>query len=305
MTLLDARTVLETLTAPVYAVRTLRRKFRVGWLADPGQVGGIIGGAELSAQALAAAAPEWAEVIPMNPWGVRPGCDVYVVQNCTTYSADVIPVLARAPVVKCVRDYWPDGDPALRDWLLANSAVLVFDSPPHWDAFPFAVGAAAVVVPPPVDLLRFYLAAGKQSGPRQGVIWLGQMFPHKGVDRAVAWAREHRTVVDFYGAGPSCPGNEQFVRVMGQIAPSQVPATLARYRSFLFMPRWVEPFGKAVIEAWAAGCELILDGEIGATWFLENDTHAVREAAQRFWQVVEGALLGRATWEEGAWPELD
>jgi hypothetical protein len=38
-----------------------------------------------------------------------------------------------------------------------------------------------------------------------------------------------------------------------------MPALLAQYETFVFLPTVIEPFGRLVAEAWAAGCELVVE----------------------------------------------
>ncbi len=258
---------------------------RLGWLADPGNA--IIGGGELSAAHLAAHAPDWAQIIPC-PTGRVADCDAYVVQNCRTYTMADSARLEGKGFVLCVRDYWEHSPGPFRTWALSHAWCVIFDSEPHRAAFPFTGYRASELCPPPVEL-DLFRAAAKASTHRAGTLWLGQMQPHKGLDAAVAWAREHGPV-DFYGAGPSIPAPEPMVRLCGQVPHEQVPETMARYERFLFMPTWVEPYGKTVIEAWAAGCRLEVHGEIGALWWLERSPQSIPRATERFWRLVEGHI---------------
>ena len=63
------------------------------------------------------------------------------------------------------------------------------------------------------------------------------------------------------------------------------PEILGRYERFVFLPTTVEPFGRAVVEAWAAGCELIVNRNVGALHWLENPA-GLRTAAADFWSLV-------------------
>ena len=106
---------------------------RIGWIEDSVPVPG---GAELSMRALRESAP--GEVIRIfsamdrAAGPVEPQVDVWVVGNCTRYSADfLVPLLQTAPVVKRVADWWLHGDPVLREWLLKYAAKLVFLSSSH------------------------------------------------------------------------------------------------------------------------------------------------------------------------------
>lgn len=80
------------------------------------------------------------------------------------------------------------------------------------------------------------------------------------------------------------------VRLKGQVPHEQTPAVMVQYERFLFMPEWVEPYGKTVIEAWAAGCKLEVSGRIGALWWLAHEPDAVKHGVERFWAIVEAYL---------------
>ena len=257
---------------------------RIGWVADG--VGAFRGGAELSSEALVAAAPDWVEIIPCPPDDISTDVDAYVVLNVVEYSASAIPVFAQRVVIKSVRDMWVEGNDELREWLLDNAAVTVFNSPVHRSWFPYPVNTPTEVVPPPVDLERFREAA-KRSTKREGTIWIGAMHRHKGILEAVHWAREHKEIVHFYGAGTAIPSQEAYVWYHGKVDYDNVPDLMARYEKFLYLPRVLDGFGRTVIEADACGLELILDGLIGSQWYLENNRAALETGAERFWEVVD------------------
>ena len=261
---------------------------RIGYLKDPGI--GIIGGAELSADAIVQAAPKGVEMLHVLV-GQEPAqeCDAFLVFNCAHYDASAIRYMTGKPVVKRVADYWPHGDAELRTWLLERSQRLVFLSKPHLDAFPHTCGTKTALCPPPVDVERFEQAA-KDSIHREDFFWMGQMFAHKGLQEAVLWAEISQERVDFFGLGPLRPAESQFCRYAGQVPYEDVPDLMATYVAFLHLPSWVEPFGRTVVEARAAGCRLYINDRVGAMWWLQNDPDAVRDGAGRFWKIVEEAI---------------
>lgn len=260
---------------------------RIGYLRDRNSK--LIGGAELSADALVAAAPEGVEMLYIPPGTVpETPCDAFVVFNCVQYGADALEFLRDAVVVKRVADFWPHGDAELRAWVLQNARRLVFLSKPHLDVFPHTCGTRTALCPPPVDIARF-VDADMASTYRDGIFWMGQMWTHKGVQEAVTWAEGTKTRVDFYGDGPLRPRRGEFVNYYGQIAYEMVPELMASYDGFLYVPPVVEPFGRTVIEAWAAGCKLYINTNCGAMWWLENDLDAVADGAGRFWRIMEEA----------------
>ena len=257
---------------------------RIGWLVDHHETAG---GAELTAQEFAAAAPDGIEIIDCRP-GAIAEADAYVVHNCVSYPAWTVESLEGKPVVKYVHDQWPHGSPTLRRYLLGH-ARLIFCSPLHRERFPWrGVHVGADI--PPACCPDERTARGDNAGT--GAVWLGQAGNvGKGVGQAVKWANDNRVALDFIGAGPYMPAPSEFVRPLGPVAPDEVAATLARYERFVFLPSQVEPFGRAVVEAWAAGCELVVNELIGAMWWINNSPRRLDRTActDAFWREVEAA----------------
>jgi glycosyltransferase involved in cell wall biosynthesis len=65
-----------------------------------------------------------------------------------------------------------------------------------------------------------------------------------------------------------------------------MPALLARYETFVFLPTVIEPFGRLVAEAWAAGCRIVTNDLVGAKYWIQNDPDAIETAAEDFWKLV-------------------
>ncbi len=246
---------------------------RVGWLADDP---GYLGGAELTQQEFAAAAPDEVEIVACPPGEVVAGLDRYVAHNVVHYrSADIPP----GPIVWYHHDLSPHIDPDLRARLDAV-ATHIFCSPMHRLRY----GRDGECVPPPVDLDRY--APTRQirrnrSGTCSIAGWRG---PGKGAQLLKEWA-DANGPVDVYGGGDFAPVADSLT-YRGEIAPEGVASVLHRYERFVFLPTAFEPFCRSVVEAWAAGCEVITNGLVGARHYIERDQDALRTAARDFWRVV-------------------
>jgi len=261
---------------------------RIGWIADATMVNF---GAELSGGSLIKSCPDEYEIIPCQPRLIPP-CDAYIFQNKYTFDKRVISFIKDKPVINVIRDMWLVADETLRSWLLQNSALTIFGSPLHRQKFVFPVETPIAYVPPPVNLKPFKDAA-RNAKNRSGVFWLGQMSgPWKGINAAVTWAKNNQTLVDFYGFGRDAPRDGKYVKNHGYVAYEDVPGIMAKYKSFLFLPAQMESFGRTVVEAVAAGCELIVNTNIGALWWLENDPAAILRAKQLFWDTVKPVIEG-------------
>jgi glycosyltransferase involved in cell wall biosynthesis len=260
---------------------------RIGWLAD--QAGAFWGGAELSSDELVRAAPPSVEIVACPPEAIEEDVDAYVVMNCVSYDASCIPALSRRPVIRSVRDQWPIGDDAVREWMLCNARLTIFNSLPHLKWFAWPVATPTAYVPPPIDVAKFRVAAAKATH-REGTIWIGGFHRNKGIFEAVAWANNKKAEVHFYGAGTWRPWPTKYVRLMGLVNYEDVPDLMARHRSFLYISRSVESFGRTIAEAWASGLELMVEGITGATWWIKHEPAALEHGAEKFWDLTLNAI---------------
>jgi glycosyltransferase involved in cell wall biosynthesis len=257
---------------------------KVAWLADSFEQQG---GAELSQAEFRAAAPTGVEIVDVPPERLDrlTGCDVACVHNCNTYPREAVDALAGTPAVR----YWHDlarpggpGDPALVRWATGH-ATSVFTSPLHRARFPHRVEGETHLIPPAIDLARFHAADGRRT---RGACWLGSAaHAGKGLQQAFEWAEENEPV-DFWGVAPDGVPQSDSIRAKGHVPPAYVPQILRLYRCFVFLPTTVEPFGRAVVEAWAAGCEVVVNRNVGALHWLEHPD-GLRTAGADFWRLVE------------------
>jgi len=266
----------------------------IGWLAD--RYADIRGGAELSDDAFLAGAPEGVEIVCLPP-NKRPpdGIDAFILNNCIFYGDPWLEVFKRKPVVKHVHDLWPFGSPYVRRWVLDNAALVIFNSPKHRQIFQFPVSAPYGFVPPPVDVERFRTAAAQaevDGVPRRGTIWLGRVEIGKGIQNVVDWALRNDTPVDVYGQSSSPITQAQIVppcRYCGPVAYGDLPELLACYERFIHLPVKADVCGRVAVEAWAAGCELVLGGDVDAFWSWVKVAD-FQNAAGIFWDKILGAL---------------
>lgn len=246
---------------------------RIGWLADHGET---IGGAEFTQAEFRDAAPDGVVVIDCRPGDIDSDCDRYVIQNCVHYTVTDLLQLEGKPVFKYWHDVGPWLKPGVREWLDTN-ATSICCSPLQAEYMGLD---DAVLIPPPVDLQRFAEAAEHVNGNRRGSVCVGSWrnwgkAPHK----VAEWGAENGGV-EFFGGGPWAPPGSI------EVAYDQMPGLLAGYERFVFLPKVLEPFGRVVAEAWAAGCELVVNGNVGAADWIRNYPDAIETAAEDFWRVV-------------------
>jgi hypothetical protein len=246
---------------------------RVGWLADQA---GYVGGAELTTSEFRAAAPEDVEIVDCPAGAVVKGLDRYVIQNCVTYTPKDLERTDGKPAVKYWHDVGPHIQPRVHEWLAENARNICCS--PVQAVFMGIDGA--MCIPPPVDLTRFEQAAENVNGDRSGAVSVGQWRNFgKAPHRAAEWGAAHGGI-DFFGAGVFAPHGSE------EVPYDAMPDLLARYETFVFLPTVIEPFGRLVAEAWAAGCRIVTNNLVGAKWWIENEPGKLDTAAQDFWRVV-------------------
>jgi len=264
---------------------------KIGWLHDDL---GIVGGAELSERTLRAGAPEWAEIV-LCPPNKRPPEDIeaFIIQNCTAYPVKWIEVLEKVPVIKQNRDAWWSGSIVLRRWLLDNAKLLLFSSQMQADNYEHWYENEYAVVPPPVNLDMFREAA-LPDDKRQGTIWVGRTDPGKGLHTALDWAWREQEPIDIYGDLSIRYINFAelggLARFHGRAPYESLPAIYGAAKRYVFFPTHKEPFGRTVAEAWASGCELLVDGFIGALEWIEQRPDDIGRGVEMFWNEVERTL---------------
>jgi len=255
---------------------------RIGVLMDPPQ---RLGGAGANSWAFNEAAPASVELVPCPPDNVVEGLDAYIIHNCVMYSKWVIPKLQGKPVFKVIHDIWRDGDTALRAWLI-DHATLIMVSPEMTKRHNWHGRYKAIhYIPSPIDIDKFTSENTSRNGR---AIWVGRLHYKKGVANAIQWAQDNDYPLDIYGYGDTHIAGE-FYR--GEIANEKLPALLSDYSRFVFLPTAFDSCPRTTLEAYFAGCELIINDNCGSRYWLENDIPALRSATTDFWRVITDVKL--------------
>lgn len=252
---------------------------KVAFLTDAGNADGTLGGAELTMAEFKAAAPEHVTLTSDRP-------DATVIGNCVSYDERLISELPER-VTWFHNDLSPHINPDLKAWL-DEHATHVFCSPLHQQAYRWTGGEPreSHLVPPAIDLDRFKPTRQvKRNGNRKPMVALGSWHnAGKGQPSLFEYAEAHGPI-DVYGAGGFVP-TQPPLDYKGPVDPNKVPEILWQYERFVHLPWDVEPFGRAVVEAWAAGLELVVNRLVGARWWIEEQPEKLRTAAEDFWEIV-------------------
>jgi glycosyltransferase involved in cell wall biosynthesis len=233
-----------------------------------------LGGAELTQAEFRAAAPPGVEVVDCPPGGVVPGLDRYVIHNCVTYGEGDLERIDGEPVFKYWHDVGPHLQPEVRAWLMRQQAVCC--SPVQAQYMDLT---AAAWIPPAVNL-DLFSAAATTNGARNGACCVASWRNFgKAPHRALEWG-EQNGGIDFYGGGQLAPRGAREIPYEG------MPQLLASYKHFVFLPTVLEPFGRLVAEAWAAGCIVTTNGLVGARYWIDEEPGRIGTAATDFWDLV-------------------
>ena len=236
---------------------------KVAWLADTVE---FAGGAELTQAEFRAAAPRGVEVVECPPGRAGRARRLrrrLPAQHDRRYPAETVDALAGKPALR----YWHDlarPDSAAHATLVCGtrSSTRPTSSPRRCTASASRTRflRARDLIPPAIGLARYGASAGRKRA--RGACWLGSgQHAGKGLLQACEWA-EANEPVDFWGH-LAVPETAR-VRVKGPVPHDHVQTILRLYKRFVFLPTHPEPFGRAVVEAWAAGCELIVNRNVGA-----------------------------------------
>lgn len=246
---------------------------KVGWLVD---IPDLPGGAELTQAEFRAAAPDHVTIIDCPPGNVQTGLDAYVLHNIVHYTLTDLKRTQGSPIVKYNHDVGPWLVSDVWRWLRRH-AVHVCCSPIQADF----MGLAARLIPPPVDLSRFERAAESVNGNRSGTVSVGSWRNYgKAPHKAGEWGEQNGVSIEFFGGGPLAP------RGCREVAYDAMPALLAQYERFVYLPTVLEPFGRLVAEAYAAGCEIVTNELVGARYWIEENPGAIESAAEDFWKLI-------------------
>lgn len=255
---------------------------RVGWVNDFNK----LGGGEESQKRLIERATFTVDF--MTPKTFKTGYGLYIINNVRTFTTEQVEYLLRSRFVMCWRDVLSD-DHNLIKGLAEKAFKNIFLSPLHLATFKEKYGLAPhnqFVIPPLFDDVQ------DADNDREGICWFGSIWPHKGIESVLLWARNNNTVIDFYGTGHEQIIEQLKISKYANYKGLADKTVLKEYKYFIHMPTVIEAFGRAAFEAFLAGCHVLHNGLIGAfsfDWNYENKREALSDCSYQgkaFWDVV-------------------
>jgi len=243
--------------------------------------------------------------------------DVVVVSNVTQFDKKILfNIMSRAKqVVFYAHDYFDHCKwrlyknnretcrttcPRLRDfgrefWSYVDKAVWL--SPKHRESYLFSMPELEsyphLLMPSPIDITQFDIKEKIKRIPN--TVIGNNILPFKGAKEVLKYCRAHQEYTfNFIGGEPEnvsdFPSNVNFV---GRVNHKDVPRLLMSHQYAIALPTTVQPFERFPIEAALAGCELIINDNVGCSsypWFqdYEQMKKEVWTAPKKFWKFIEG-----------------
>jgi hypothetical protein len=190
---------------------------------------------------------------------------------------------------------------------MAQSVVflspLIYD---HWAKF-----FGALVKTPRLAMLPLFhedadAYASQANTPKDVnlVLYAGRLSQHKGGRNLACYAARNRDKhCKAIGSAPQdigemCAGNG--VELVGQFPADKMPGEFGKAGSFFCQPAGVDSWPRTVIEARLAGCELIVNGNVGVMthpdWKVDDAAFVkrMRSGLASAWEVMANAALPRA-----------
>lgn len=233
--------------------------------------------------------------------------DLVILNNQTLFSPHQITwIIANKIYMRYEHDY--DAVEAIKDFpsLYLLSRLNIFLSPQHLKETERILGKNvpnAKVIAPPVDSKKFKVTRKRRV--KNSVFWCGNLVPQKGMNNVLRYLEKNpkkklfvagimpqmRMVADKFLAAKN-------VKFLGEIKHSKIAEVYNRYESFIHLPNWKEPFGRATAEAYLCGCNLIVNDRSGALsfdwdWSDYEDIKEKVNTQSEFWETVRLAYIER------------
>jgi glycosyltransferase involved in cell wall biosynthesis len=226
--------------------------------------------------------------------------DLVIFGNIKRFSDEQVEWMLDCPVrMKYEHDYWnlvrPNQEQYKKE-LWEGCSVCIFHSPAHVETYskmyPFQFKN--------IWLQPSYMDVDKmQPGEKEDItIYVGSITIHKGALDALTWCKANNIMLHVYGC---CDGGGYYNQIVshpnsimcGILNYSELLKLYAKAKRFIFLPVWIDPFARVVVEARLSDCELVLNTKVGAMsydWWNKNDKEyreILKEKANSFWNILD------------------
>jgi len=223
--------------------------------------------------------------------------DLVVFGNIKWFTDEQMEWMLECPVrMKYEHDYWnlvrPEQERYKKEFW-EGCCICIFHSPAHIEEYskiyPFEY-KKIWLQPSFMDVDRM------QPGVKEDItIYVGSLTPHKGVMDALAWGEKNDIKIQVYGIGECLNQvlDHPYANYCGTVDYKGLLELYSKARQFIFLPNWVDPYARTVVESRLSGCEQILNDRIGAMsydWWYEEDEDfrsILKYKADTFWKILE------------------
>lgn len=243
----------------------------IAWVSHhlPDENGKLVGGAEMTDEALLVDAPTEVSIITPDRWKEALEFDKIVITGTDLLSPFAMTQLARRNPVVAIHHLQTRTEE--RGELLSSASTLICRSPRHLELeLSWTTPAQSTWVASPLDPTQF------SSKPKENfALWAARLHPQKGPMEAIQWASEN-----------SIP-----LLMLYNKPREEVLEAMSRAKDFVFFPNGFDAEPRAVIEAVLSGCRVHTNELAGITSVPNWDdpetlSNLVSGAKQLFWDRV-------------------
>lgn len=260
-------------------------KITVGWVVDDLQPNSR--GRQVSIRNFREAVPDNIEIIDIDPNNP---------QECSIYAVHAVRVPKNLPLIPkkvsagksrlhpvAIYSYQWDID-------AFGASIAIYQSPLHAKTHRF--GKKHIIVPPVVE--KDYTPGEGEYKRENKAMWCGVFDPVDGVDIAVRWSETGRIHTDYYGFNFAINiPTSNYCKFVGTISNIDMVKAYKTHEKFIFTGRSPQPFNRSFAEAYLAGCEVILSGDLGINSFTEDTTDTIEKckaSAKEYWDLIQGLV---------------
>ena len=243
----------------------------IAWVTHhlPDPEGNLVGGAEMTDQALLADAPEPVTVISPYSWKQALEFDKIVITGTDQLSPYAMTQLAkRNPVVSV---YHLQTRTEHRAELLSSASTLICRSPKHLELeLDWTTPKQSTWVISPLDVSEF------TAKPKEDfALWAARMHPQKGPAEAITWAAANGITLEMMHDEPR----------------PVVLEAMSRAKHFVFLPQGFDAEPRTIIEAVLSGCQVHTNDLAGISSIPnwqdpETMANLVSNSKELFWNAV-------------------
>ena len=148
---------------------------------------------------------------------------------------------------------------------------------------------SSIWIRPLIDVQKFHNFQIKRDIE---YIYVGSITEYKGYNNI---KKRFGHINDFLFVGQNATSEKLFGHHVESVPNQDVPILLNRAKNFVHLPVWIEPMGRAVVEAALCGCNIISNDNVGALSFPFDitDPKMIKGSARLFWSELFKRIMDK------------